>query len=154
VEVSTAPLRDSEGRIRGAVATLIDVSSIKSMEERIRQLDRLAALGRFASSVAHELRNPLTGIATGDQGMFVERQLFDEVGGFPAIALMEDVALSATLRRHGRPLCLEQTIIASSRRWEEHGISRTITLMWRLRLAYSLGAEPARLAEIYYGRSQ
>jgi len=67
VEISTAPLRDNEGRIRGAVATLLDVSSLKSMEERIRQLDRLAALGRFASSVAHELRNPLTGIATGVQ---------------------------------------------------------------------------------------
>ena len=67
VEVSTAPLRDVEGRIRGAVATLLDVSSLKDMEDRIRQLDRLAALGRFASSVAHELRNPLTGIATGVQ---------------------------------------------------------------------------------------
>jgi rSAM/selenodomain-associated transferase 2 len=99
-------------------------------------------------------RSRLTRIATGDQGMFVERRLFDEVGGFPAIALMEDVALSAKLRRHGPPLCLEQTIIASSRRWEERGIWHTITLMWRLRLAYFLGAEPARLAEIYYGRSQ
>jgi PAS domain S-box-containing protein len=69
VEVSTAPLRDAEGRIRGALATLVDVSSIRTMEERIRQLDRLAALGRFASSVAHELRNPLTGIATGVQYM-------------------------------------------------------------------------------------
>lgn len=67
VEISTAALRDGEGRIRGAVATLTDLSSLKRMEERIRQLDRLAALGRFASSVAHELRNPLTGIATGVQ---------------------------------------------------------------------------------------
>ena len=75
VEVSTAPLRDAEGTIRGAVATLVDVSSLKSMEERIRQLDRLAALGQFASSVAHEIRNPLTGIATGVQ--FLSR-------GFPA----------------------------------------------------------------------
>ena len=66
-EISTAPLRDAEGRIRGAVATLVDVSSLRSMEERIRQLDRLAAIGQFASSVAHELRNPLTGIATGVQ---------------------------------------------------------------------------------------
>jgi len=99
-------------------------------------------------------RSRLTRIATGDQGMFVERRLFDEVGGFPAIALMEDVALSATLRRHGRPLCLAQNIIASSRRWEKHGIWHTITLMWRLRLAYFLGAEPARLAELYYGRSK
>ncbi len=99
-------------------------------------------------------RSRLTGIATGDQGMFVERALFDEVGGFPAIALMEDVALSATLRRHERPLRVARTIVASSRRWEKHGILRTIALMWRLRLAYFLGAEPARLAEIYYGRDQ
>ena len=99
-------------------------------------------------------RSRLTGIATGDQGLFVERGLFVDVGGFPGIALMEDVALSATLKRHGRPLCLAQRVIASSRRWEKHGIWRTIALMWRLRLAYFLGTEPARLAEIYYGRSQ
>ena len=67
VEVRTSPLRDGEGRVRGAVGTLIDLSSLKGMEERIRQLDRLAAVGRFVSSVAHELRNPLTGIATGVQ---------------------------------------------------------------------------------------
>jgi two-component system, NtrC family, sensor histidine kinase HydH len=65
VEVNAAPLRDAEGQIRGAVATLTDLSNLRSMEEHIRQLDRLAALGRFASSVAHEIRNPLTGIATG-----------------------------------------------------------------------------------------
>ncbi len=99
-------------------------------------------------------RSRLTGIATGDQGLFVDHGLFDAVGGFPAIALMEDVALSATLKRHGRPLCLAQKVVASSRRWEKHGIWGTIALMWRLRLAYFLGAEPARLAEIYYGRGQ
>ncbi|HKQ25223.1 MAG TPA: TIGR04283 family arsenosugar biosynthesis glycosyltransferase [Burkholderiales bacterium] len=97
------------------------------------------------------LRSRLTGIATGDQGLFVERRLFDEIGGFPAIALMEDVALSAALKRHGRPLCLAQRVIASSRRWEKNGIWRTIVLMWRLRLAYFLGAGSKRLAEIYYG---
>jgi PAS domain S-box-containing protein len=75
-EISTSPLRDGEGRIRGAVATLVDLSSLKQMEERIRQLDRLAALGRFASSVAHELRNPLTGIATGVQ--YLERGIPEE----------------------------------------------------------------------------
>ncbi|HYQ96592.1 MAG TPA: ATP-binding protein [Candidatus Eisenbacteria bacterium] len=67
IEVNAAALRDAEGSIRGAVATLTDLSNLRSMEERIRQLDRLAALGRFASSVAHEIRNPLTGIATGVQ---------------------------------------------------------------------------------------
>ncbi|HEY7727225.1 MAG TPA: ATP-binding protein, partial [Candidatus Eisenbacteria bacterium] len=75
-EISTAPLRDGEGRIRGAVATLVDLSSLKQMEEQIRRLDRLAALGRFASSVAHELRNPLTGIATGVQ--YLERGIPEE----------------------------------------------------------------------------
>ncbi len=99
-------------------------------------------------------RSRLTGVATGDQGLFVERGLFDEIGGFPAIALMEDIALSAMLKRHGLPLCLAQNVVASSRRWEKRGIWRTIALMWRLRLAYFLGAEPARLAEIYYGHSQ
>jgi len=99
-------------------------------------------------------RSRFTGIATGDQGLFIERGLFNEIGGFPAIELMEDIALCATLKRHGRPLCLAQSVIASSRRWEKHGIWRTIALMWRLRLAYFLGAEPARLAEIYYGRGQ
>ncbi|MGQ0578223.1 MAG: TIGR04283 family arsenosugar biosynthesis glycosyltransferase [Betaproteobacteria bacterium] len=99
-------------------------------------------------------RSRLTGVATGDQGLFIERRLFDEVGGFPAIALMEDVALSAGLKRHGQPLCLGQCLIASSRRWEKHGIWRTIALMFRLRLAFFLGAEPERLAEIYYGRRQ
>jgi len=67
VEVNAAALRDAEGTVRGAVATLTDLSNLRSMEERIRQLDRLAAVGRFASSVAHEIRNPLTGIATGVQ---------------------------------------------------------------------------------------
>ncbi len=99
-------------------------------------------------------RSRLTGICTGDQGMFVERTLFDAIGSFPQIPLMEDVALSRTLKRHSPPLCLPAKVIASSRRWEMHGIWRTMGLMWRLRLAYFLGTEPGRLAEIYYGRKE
>jgi rSAM/selenodomain-associated transferase 2 len=96
-------------------------------------------------------RSRWTGIATGDQAIFVERKLFDEAGGFPAIALMEDIALSRTLKRlAGWPLCLEQPVFASSRRWERNGIVRTILLMWRLRLAYWMGMDPARLARVYY----
>ncbi|HEU5310991.1 MAG TPA: ATP-binding protein, partial [Candidatus Eisenbacteria bacterium] len=98
VEVSTAPLRDSEGRIRGAVATLMDVSSIKSMEERIRQLDRLAALGRFASSVAHELRNPLTGIATGVQYLSRGYPEGDERHESVAFILREVVRLNTIIQ--------------------------------------------------------
>ena len=97
-------------------------------------------------------RSRLTGIATGDQGLFIERGLFAESGGFPAIALMEDIAFTSRLSQHGRPLCLEEKIITSSRRWESNGIWRTIVLMWSLRLAYFLGMHPDRLAEIYHVR--
>jgi rSAM/selenodomain-associated transferase 2 len=95
-------------------------------------------------------RSRLTGIATGDQGMFVQRSAFEAVGGFPAIALMEDIALSKRLLRLGRPLCLSDRIETSSRRWEKSGVLRTILLMWTLRLAFFCGVDPARLARIYY----
>jgi len=99
-------------------------------------------------------RSRVTGICTGDQGLFVDRSLFDEIGGFPDIALMEDIAISKRLKRHSAPLCIPARLITSSRRWEKHGIWRTIVIMWRLRLAYFLGAEPGRLAEIYHGREK
>lgn len=95
------------------------------------------------------LRSRLSGIATGDQAIFVRRDWFERVGGFPGIPLMEDVALSRRLRRLGPPLCLRDRVATSSRRWETRGIARTILLMWRLRLEYWLGADPARLAVRY-----
>ncbi|HVV61953.1 MAG TPA: TIGR04283 family arsenosugar biosynthesis glycosyltransferase [Pseudolabrys sp.] len=94
-------------------------------------------------------RSRLTGIATGDQAMFVTREAFAAAGGFPAIALMEDVGLSRALKRQGRPLCLRARAVTSSRRWRTHGLVRTVLLMWRLRLAYFLGADPAKLAQAY-----
>jgi rSAM/selenodomain-associated transferase 2 len=96
------------------------------------------------------LRSRWTGIATGDQAMFVRRELFDQVGGFPDLPLMEDIALSRLLKRHARPVCIRQRVSTSARRWERHGVWRTVLLMWRLRLAYFLGADPRRLA-IRYG---
>jgi len=99
------------------------------------------------------LRSRLTGIATGDQAIFVRADAFHAAGGFPAIPLMEDVALSKALKRRGHPICLRARVTTSGRRWETHGVLRTILLMWRLRLAYFLGADPARLARQYgYGR--
>jgi len=95
-------------------------------------------------------RSRLTGIATGDQAIFVRRTAFQAVGGFPVIPLMEDIALSRALKQLGRPQCLRACVITSSRRWERHGLMRTILLMWRLRLAYWLGADPARLAKHYH----
>jgi len=94
-------------------------------------------------------RSRLTGIATGDQAMFVTRRAFEQAGGFPDIALMEDVALSRRLKRIGRPLCLRARVVTSGRRWDERGVLRTILLMWRLRLCYVLGREPATLARRY-----
>lgn len=91
-------------------------------------------------------------IATGDQAIFVARAVFDDVGGYPPIALMEDLALSRKLAQQAAPYCLREHVVSSSRRWETRGIARTVLLMWRLRLAYFLGADPRRLAEIY-GRS-
>lgn len=95
------------------------------------------------------LRSRITAVATGDQGIFVERLLFERLGGYLEIPLMEDVELSKRLRRHGPPLCLREPLITSSRRWESRGVVRTILLMWRLRLAYALGADPAVLADRY-----
>jgi len=95
------------------------------------------------------LRSRLTGIATGDQGIFVRRALFETVGGFPELPLMEDIALSRRLKRHGRPACVRPSLTASSRRWEQNGTIRTIALMWWLRLAYFSGVDPQRLAAWY-----
>ena len=95
------------------------------------------------------IRSRLSGIATGDQAIFVRRDWFSRAGGFPDIPMMEDVALSKSLRRMGPPLCLREPVVTSSRRWEERGVWRTMGLMWRLRLEYALGADPARLAERY-----
>ncbi|TXL73686.1 glycosyltransferase [Vineibacter terrae] len=95
------------------------------------------------------LRSRLTAIATGDQAMFVRRDVFTAVGGFPDIPLMEDIALSRTLKRRGRPACLRPRVTTSGRRWQKHGVLPTILLMWRLRLAYFLGADPGELAVRY-----
>jgi rSAM/selenodomain-associated transferase 2 len=114
---------------------------------------RLAGRHRFYRVIEFfmNLRSRLTGIATGDQAIFVSRGLFEKIGGYPEIPLMEDIALSRKLRKSARPLCLRERAVASTRRWARHGILFTTLLMWRLRLAYFLGADPQRLASIYYG---
>lgn len=94
-------------------------------------------------------RSRLTSICTGDQAMFMTRAAFDKAGGFPAIALMEDIALSARLKRLGKPLCLTARVTTSGRRWRDNGVLRTVLLMWRLRLAYYFGADPDKLARAY-----
>jgi rSAM/selenodomain-associated transferase 2 len=94
-------------------------------------------------------RSAWSGIATGDQAIFVRREAFAAVGGFPDQPLMEDIELSRRLKRLGRPARLRDKVITSSRRWERQGIVRTVLRMWALRLLYWLGVPPRRLARWY-----
>jgi rSAM/selenodomain-associated transferase 2 len=112
---------------------------------------RIAGRSRWLPLIATLMnwRSRLTGIATGDQAIFVRRETFTAVGGFPDQPLMEDIALSARLRRIGRPACLRERVTTSGRRWEARGIWRTIFLMWSLRLRYFCGASPDQLARDY-----
>ena len=120
-----------------------------------------AAWGRFDATIAgtHPMlavvaalmnwRSRATGIATGDQAIFVRRAAFDALGGYAPVPLMEDIDFCRRAKRVSRPACLRARVVTSGRRWERHGVWRTIGLMWRLRAAYFFGADPARLARRY-----
>lgn len=95
------------------------------------------------------LRSCVTAIATGDQAIFIERNLFQHVGGFPEIALMEDIEISRRLKKIVKPLCIKQKVITSSRRWEKNGVVATVLLMWKLRLYYFFGMSPEKLKQLY-----
>jgi rSAM/selenodomain-associated transferase 2 len=94
-------------------------------------------------------RSRWSGIATGDQAVFVRRTAYEAVGGFPAIPLMEDVALARSLRRRSRPACLALRVETSGRRWESRGVLRTIALMWWLRFLFWAGRDAAALSRRY-----
>jgi rSAM/selenodomain-associated transferase 2 len=94
-------------------------------------------------------RSRLTGIATGDQAMFMTRTAYQAIGGFPEQALMEDIEASRRLRQLSRPACISSPLVTSGRRWESKGVWTTIFLMWRLRWAYWRGQNPKQLAELY-----
>jgi rSAM/selenodomain-associated transferase 2 len=123
--------------------------------------DAGAVGGRFdlrldAPGVAYRLleraittRSRLTRVATGDQAIFVRRAVFERLGGFPLLPLMEDVALARALKRTGRVACLRDAVLTSARRWQRHGLARTVVLMWTLKLAYYVGVSPERLARAY-----
>jgi rSAM/selenodomain-associated transferase 2 len=112
---------------------------------------RIEGASRWLRLVAAfmNLRSRVTGIASGDQAMFVTRPAFDAVGGFPDQDLMEDVELSTRLKQRGPPLCLRPPVVTSGRRWSARGVARTIVLMWWIRLLYFLGVAPDRLARLY-----
>lgn len=100
------------------------------------------------------LRSRVSGVATGDQAIFVRRSVFEAIGGYGELPLMEDVAISKTLRRLARPLCLGSKVVTSSRRWEAHGVGRTVVLMWWIRLLYSLGVSPQTLHGMYMKKTR
>jgi rSAM/selenodomain-associated transferase 2 len=94
-------------------------------------------------------RSRLTGIATGDQAIFVERSAYLALDGFAPLPLMEDIDFCRRAKRLSAPVALRERVITSARRWQQHGVWRTVVLMWWLRLAFFLGADPARLARRY-----
>jgi rSAM/selenodomain-associated transferase 2 len=168
-------VRAERGRARqmnaGAAATSGDVLLFLHADTRlpdgaIRLIDTALAdgrrvWGRFdvgfdvrtwtmdATAFLMNLRSCLSGIATGDQALFMTRPAFDAVGGFPDQPLMEDVEITSRLRRRSRPACIRRPVLTSARRWQSRGPWRTILLMWRLRLAYWFGASPADLERQY-----
>ena len=112
---------------------------------------RIAGPSRMLHVIAAfmNLRSRWSGIATGDQAIFMTRAAFDAVNGFPAQPLMEDIEICRRLRRLSRPACLRAKVLTSGRRWGTRGVWRTMLLMWRLRFAYWRGAAPEHLAELY-----
>ena len=167
-------VRAQKGRARqqnaGAAAACGDVFLFLHADTRLpvevlalltRHLTATCQWGRFDVQIAGRpamlkvvarmmnWRSRLTGIATGDQAMFLRRSAFDAVGGFPDQPLMEDIELSCRLRRLSPPACIAERVLTSGRRWEERGVWPTIFLMWRLRWAYWRGVSASRLAEAY-----
>ena len=152
---------------RGAVLLFLHADTRLPENADARILHGLAASGRawgrFDARIEGEsrllpviaffmnLRSRATGIATGDQAIFVRRDAFERAGRFPPLELMEDIALSSSLKRISRPLCIAERVVTSGRRWERRGILRTVLLMWRLRLEFFFGAAPASLARFYDG---
>lgn len=135
---------------------------IDANEQVLAALGAGAVWGRFDVSIegtspmlrvvaaCMNLRSRLSGIATGDQAIFVRTDSFVQVGEFPDQALMEDIELSKRLKRLSRPACLSAHVVTSGRRWETRGVWRTIVLMWSLRWRYWCGASPEQLARAYH----
>jgi rSAM/selenodomain-associated transferase 2 len=138
--------------------TRVSVESLESLQGALKERTlwgrfdvRLSGPGLALQVIGAmiNLRSRLSGIASGDQGIFVARQRFEALGGYAPIPLMEDLQLCRRLKALARPRCLRPPLSTSSRRWEQHGIWRTVVLMWCLRLAYYCGASPEKLARQY-----
>ena len=108
-----------------------------------------ASIAMKVVAVFMNLRSRLTGVATGDQAIFVERTLFESIGGFPAIPLMEDVAISKLLKHQAKPYCSNAQVTTSARRWQEQGVAKTVLQMWWYRFAFFFGMSPEKLKQGY-----
>lgn len=167
-------LSSEKGRARqmnaGAYATRSEILVFLHVDTRLptyaliqieNHLNQKRAWGRFDVRIVGaspwlkvvgwmmNIRSRITGIATGDQVLFMTRTLFDDVGGFPEQPLMEDIEISKRLKRVSAPICLREQVETSGRRWDQHGVWRTILLMWRLRFAYWRGVPSSELAGLY-----
>jgi rSAM/selenodomain-associated transferase 2 len=134
----------------GAVTAVLEDSRVVGGRFDVR-FDSPRAVFRMIAFFMN-LRSRMSGISTGDQAIFVRRHVFEAMGGYPDLPLMEDVELSRRLKRRGRLAALPGRVTTSSRKWEREGALRTMVLMWVLRLLYMAGVPPARLHRWYYGR--
>ena len=133
-------------------ADVLILSALEQHESRWGRFDVLFSSDRLVFKMIALLmnyRSRLSGIATGDQGIFIARTLYEQVGGIPDIPLMEDIALSRILKHYSRPFVINQKLTSSPRRWEKYGIAKTILKMWGLRFAYFVGIDPVLLAKYY-----
>jgi len=160
-------IKRGAGRARGKYLLFLHADTrlpAGGVEQLIKTLSEGRYWGRFDVRLSGEhpllrvverlmnFRSCLTGIATGDQAMFMTREAYEQAGRIAEIPLMEDIELSRRLRRIEKPACLRPPLVTSSRRWEENGILRTVLLMWALRLAFLFGADPEDLAARYRPR--
>lgn len=151
-------LLHADSRINAGVCRAVSVLSVsESVAERLPVWGRFnvqfSIRSKRLSVVAFFMnhRSCITGICTGDQGIFVERPLLDKIGGVPDQKLMEDIEMSRRLKRLSSPVCRKEYLYTSPRRWQKAGIMRTVVFMWLMRAAYFFGVSPDRLAKAYYG---
>ena len=136
-----------ESNLSRQIQPLLNLSPIQWGRFDVR-LDAQGMMFRIIETMIN-WRSKVTQVATGDQGIFVHRLLYQQLGGFAPIALMEDVELCKRLRKVSPIVCISSPIITSARRWQQKGIWRTILLMWFLRAAYFIGINPSRLVRWY-----
>jgi len=134
----------------GAVAAALDDARVVGGRFDVRFDSSRPVLRMIALFM--NLRSRASGISTGDQAIFVRRDVFETMGGYPDIPLMEDIELSRRLKRRGHLAALSSRVTTSGRKWEREGAVRTMALMWALRFLYMIGVSPARLHRWYYGR--